>query len=441
MERPLPNSYWVVKGSLLAGESPAGATVQETRQRLQRLLDAGIDGFFDLTQLGELPEYRLLLPPHVQYVRHPIADAQVPARIAQMHAIQSQLQAALAVGRRLYVHCRAGIGRTGTVIGCYLAEQGLEGRAALGQLNVLWRQCARSGSWPELPQTPEQAAYIVRWPRHRRPGVKAAAWRATRELRTHFHSTLLGLAVGDALSVSMRDKRPFGPWADDTAMALCLAESLIESGGFDPQDQRQRYARWQREGHLSSLEAAPLSRVAAVVLFYFRKRADAISYARRAAQLAKAAPVMCDACAVLAAMLHAAMRNEPIDRVLYPLASPAGWGGLDAALAAAMRADARQRPAETPEPAARVLSVVRWVLASGAQFSAGAQQALKIGEDMPLIGAVYGQLAGALYGRRAIPASWIEHLARRPLIEDMAEQLLKTALAGLPAADSGATIG
>ena len=41
-------------------------------------------------------------------------------------------------------------------------------------------------------------------------------------------------------------------WTDDTSMALCLAESLIECGEFDPEDQMHRYVRWYREDHLSS---------------------------------------------------------------------------------------------------------------------------------------------------------------------------------------------
>ena len=43
-----------------------------------------------------------------------------------------------------------------------------------------------------------------------------------------------------------------GQWTDDTSMALCLAESLIECGGFEPRDQLERYVRWWRQGHLSS---------------------------------------------------------------------------------------------------------------------------------------------------------------------------------------------
>ena len=81
--------------------------------------------------------------------------------------------------------------------------------------------------------------------------------------------SLIGLAVGDALGVPLEFKSPGtfepvkdmigggsfnlkpGEWTDDTSMALCLAESLIEKHGFDPVDQLERYTRWYREGHLS----------------------------------------------------------------------------------------------------------------------------------------------------------------------------------------------
>jgi ADP-ribosyl-[dinitrogen reductase] hydrolase len=81
---------------------------------------------------------------------------------------------------------------------------------------------------------------------------------------------LLGLACGDALGTTLEFKRPGsfepltdmtgggpfdlspGQWTDDTSMALCLAESLLACGGFDAEDQMQRYVRWYREGHLSS---------------------------------------------------------------------------------------------------------------------------------------------------------------------------------------------
>jgi protein-tyrosine phosphatase len=152
-----------VPGQLLAGEYPCGETPEAAPARIRMMLRAGIDSFLDLTQLGELPEYRSLLPGGVHYLRSPIIDTQIPANPAQMRAIQVHLRAMLAGGRRVYVHCRAGIGRTGTVIGCYLAEEGLDGPDALRELNRLWRQSERSASWPAVPQTTEQAEFILRW--------------------------------------------------------------------------------------------------------------------------------------------------------------------------------------------------------------------------------------------------------------------------------------
>ena len=90
--------------------------------------------------------------------------------------------------------------------------------------------------------------------------------------RDRFRGCLLGLAAGDALGTTLEFKAPGtftsiddmvgggpfglkpGQWTDDTSMALCLAESLIEMDGFDPMDQMQRYVRWWREGYLSSTE-------------------------------------------------------------------------------------------------------------------------------------------------------------------------------------------
>lgn len=172
MKSPLPNSYWVIEGRLLAGEYPYGKDETDARDRLRRLREAGINYFIDLTQRGEMPEYRHLLPAGTKYLRSAIADIEVPDEVAQMQEIQARVRAALTFGRCVYIHCRAGIGRTGTVVGCYLAEKGLDGKAALRQLNLLWRQSARAKSWPKVPQTPEQAGYILRWPELRMAGKR-----------------------------------------------------------------------------------------------------------------------------------------------------------------------------------------------------------------------------------------------------------------------------
>lgn len=173
MDPPLPNTYWVIPDLILAGEHPAGATEVDTRERLDRLFEARINYFIDLTEMGEMPDYRGLLPAHVHYLRCAIRDTEVPSEIERMQELQSRIRNARSLGRRTYIHCRAGIGRTGLVVGCYLAEGGLDGNSALEQLNLLWRQCARAESWPTVPQTAEQADYIRDWPKHRKSQITA----------------------------------------------------------------------------------------------------------------------------------------------------------------------------------------------------------------------------------------------------------------------------
>ncbi len=178
MQRPLANSYWVLPGRFLAGEYPSGRELPESdagRARLAQLLGAGIRCIVDLTEEGECPAYDQLLPPAVAHLRRTIPDTEVPRQPGLMRDIQKDLALALAGGRGVYVHCRAGIGRTGTVAGCFLVEQGLDGDEALRELNVLWTlQCARAVSWPEVPQTAEQANYIRRWvPRRALPGSRS----------------------------------------------------------------------------------------------------------------------------------------------------------------------------------------------------------------------------------------------------------------------------
>jgi Dual specificity phosphatase, catalytic domain len=163
--RPIADCYWVVPRRLLAGEYPVGADYGDARARLARFREAGVNYFIDLTEPGEMPAYRHLLPVHAKYTNSPIADSSVPQEVAQMQGLIEEIRAAIEARRCIYLHCRAGIGRTGLVAGCYLADEGGNGKAAIQQLNELWRQSERSFTWPHVPQTPEQAEYIRRWPK------------------------------------------------------------------------------------------------------------------------------------------------------------------------------------------------------------------------------------------------------------------------------------
>ena len=162
---PLRNSYWVIPGKVLAGEHPGGPNREATREKLQRLIQAGVECFIDLTEPNEIKAYDRELPFGMEYLRKPIKDHSTPAQRVHMAEILDCMHDALQSGRCVYVHCRAGIGRTGTVIGCFLVERGLPGEAALDELNRLWQQCERSQSWASIPETSDQTEYVLRWKR------------------------------------------------------------------------------------------------------------------------------------------------------------------------------------------------------------------------------------------------------------------------------------
>jgi ADP-ribosyl-[dinitrogen reductase] hydrolase len=101
---------------------------------------------------------------------------------------------------------------------------------------------------------------------------------------------ILGMAVGDCVGVALEFKPPgtfkhvsdmvgggpfelaVGEWTDDTSMALCLADSLLECNGFDPVDQLERYSRWQLDGYLSSKDRCfDIGSTVAMALGQFRR--------------------------------------------------------------------------------------------------------------------------------------------------------------------------
>lgn len=253
-----------------------------------------------------------------------------------------------------------------------------------------------------------------------------------------------------------------GQWTDDTSMALCLAESLIERQGFNPSDQLERYLRWYRKGHLSSIGYsfdignttrasllhfertrgvhAPIDpmtagngsimRLAPIPLFYARRPREAIEKSRESSRTTHAAPTAVDGCRYLGALIVGAVNGAKKEEILSKHYSPVPGYWEENPLVPeideiALGSFKRRSPPQIQSTGyvVKTLEAALWAFYHSSSFQEGCLQAINLGNDADTTGAVYGQLAGAFYGEQAIPESWRSKLAFRSLIESYADQI------------------
>ncbi len=165
---PIPESYWVEENRFLAGEFPGSYNPETTRSRMDTFLDAGIDTFIDLTQAHELASYESILKEQARtykidpsYHRFAIRDHDIPSHEI-MTAILDTIDETLQKGGGVYVHCWGGVGRTGTVVGCYLVRHGHTPQQAIERVHTLFRTRPQN-YFATSPETAEQFEFIRSW--------------------------------------------------------------------------------------------------------------------------------------------------------------------------------------------------------------------------------------------------------------------------------------
>jgi len=172
---PFPGSYWVLPGQFLAGEYPGAKHPVKAREKLTALLDFGIRHVINLMESDERDRQGDRFTPYkydlkhiaevrglpVTIIRFPVPDLGIPP-VDIMHAILDDIDRAIDERRPVYLHCLAGIGRTGTVVGCYLIRQGMaDGDTVLDRISRL-RQCSATHHVVS-PETHSQRQMIARW--------------------------------------------------------------------------------------------------------------------------------------------------------------------------------------------------------------------------------------------------------------------------------------
>jgi protein-tyrosine phosphatase len=141
-------------GRLVAGRHPSAWGADAAPGEVQSLLDHGVTLFVDLTQAGELEPYEHLVPAGIRYVRRPVLDFSVPAE-AELVTTLDILDAEIDAGGLVYVHCWAGCGRTGVVVGSWLVRHGADPREALARI--------AETRGPGCPQTLQQQLLVLGW--------------------------------------------------------------------------------------------------------------------------------------------------------------------------------------------------------------------------------------------------------------------------------------
>jgi ADP-ribosylglycohydrolase len=295
---------------------------------------------------------------------------------------------------------------------------------------------------------------------------------------------MIGLAACDALGTTLEFKPPGtftpvtditgggpfgmkpGQWTDDTSMALCLAESLIEKHGFDPVDQLERYVRWYRHGHMSctgtcfdiggttrtSLHAyertrqpfcgstdphaagnGSIMRLAPVPLFFAGNPEEAIVRSGDSSRTTHGAAVCVDACRYMGGLIVGAVNGVGKDELLSELYCPVPGYWQAHPLSPEIETIARGSFKHKDPPAIKgsgyvvnSLEAALWAFAKGQDFKEGALLAVNLGDDADTTGAVYGQIAGAFYGYGDIPQIWRDIVAQRALILRFADALNQT---------------
>ena len=302
-------------------------------------------------------------------------------------------------------------------------------------------------------------------------------------VENRFLGALVGLAAGDALGApfegaeagtftaeGMAAGGPWrleaGQWTDDTSMALCLAASIVENGGFSAKDQMDRHLRWRDDGYMSStgncfdiggtVNAAlsryaangepyagstdertagngSLMRLAPIAMYQVHDADRAKELAAQMSKTTHAATEAVDCCRYFAGLLVGALRDDSKELLLSDLYYQVYNYWLFQHVALTRRVDAIARGVYKTKQAHELpatgyvidtMEAALWAFHQSSSFREGALLAVNLGDDAGTTAAVYGQLAGAHYGLEGIPSEWLEALAQREMIEDHARRLL-----------------
>lgn len=297
-----------------------------------------------------------------------------------------------------------------------------------------------------------------------------------KDLLDRYKGCFVGLATGDALGVplefSKRDSHPIvtemigngpfhlnpGEWTDDTSMALCIANSLIEKNGFDPSDQLDKYWKWVQEGYMSSTGKlfdigeqtsnavceyikngnvysrlgqesscgnGSIMRLAPISLYYYRSD-DLYEFSKKSSMTTHPHFKCLDSCVLLSYIISKCLDGCDKQEILSEnYKGPMLVDGLVWDIASGSYKNKTRDQIKSTGYVIDTLEAAIWSFHTTDSFEEGCIKAVNLGIDSDTIGAVYGQIAGAYYGYENIPDKWKSKLVNLQMLIETSEKLFR----------------
>jgi ADP-ribosyl-[dinitrogen reductase] hydrolase len=293
---------------------------------------------------------------------------------------------------------------------------------------------------------------------------------------TKAKGTFIGLAIGDALGAPVQFKKrgsfkityytsggrykvKVGEYTDDTAMALCLGDSLLRKG-FDLKDQLDTYLKWLEDGLFSSKHKAfdigqtvfrslsnykrkgdlisplrnekfsgngSIMRLAPVVIYFHTDFEKAVFYSGESSKTTHSSPIAVDSAKLLGAILWWFINGSKKDEVLAKIQKLSFHPALSDITGGSFL-HKKEDEIKSSGYAIDTLEAALWCFYNTNSFEKGLIKAVNLGDDADTVGAVYGQIAGAYYGIDNIDEKLIRPVKNHELILQMAENLYKKGL-------------
>lgn len=304
---------------------------------------------------------------------------------------------------------------------------------------------------------------------------KTHAQVSAEQTRNRAIGAILGLAVGDAIGVTtarlergtfreragmygrgLLDLKP-GEWSWDTAMMLVLGDNLVDHRAFEPRTYLEQLVDHRDTGLYSPSKQLAPGNMTALALSRFEQFDELVAVEQARVRptngcLARMAPVavrywrqpatMLEVAVQQAKTTHSGSGVEELSRSFVEVVAGAIEGRSKSHL---LTICSRQEPwgrtvtygelqqisesrIESGHDARSAFQAALWCVGTSDGFRNAVLKARELAGDATSIGAMAGQLAGAIYGVSSIPCDWLEDLAGRERIEKMAAELFEAGM-------------